>query len=75
MARNFIWLRYMLMCALAFAVVSAFGADETGQPAPRFRARTTTGEQFNNESVKGKVVGGEHGLRRMLKRAGLESQE
>ena len=30
--------------------------DETGQPAPRFRAKTTTGEQFNNESVKGKVV-------------------
>jgi thiol-disulfide isomerase/thioredoxin len=30
--------------------------DETGQPAPRFRARTTTGEQFNNNSIKGKVV-------------------
>jgi len=30
--------------------------DETGQPAPRFRAKTTTGEQFNNDSIKGKVV-------------------
>ena len=30
--------------------------DETGDPAPRFRAKTTTGEQFNNESIKGKVV-------------------
>lgn len=30
--------------------------DETGQPAPRFRAKTTTGEQYNNESIKGKVV-------------------
>jgi thiol-disulfide isomerase/thioredoxin len=30
--------------------------DETGQPAPRFRARTTTGEQFNNDSIKGRVV-------------------
>jgi len=30
--------------------------DETGQPAPRFRAKTTTGEQFNNENTKGKVV-------------------
>ncbi|HYM74581.1 MAG TPA: TlpA disulfide reductase family protein [Candidatus Dormibacteraeota bacterium] len=30
--------------------------DETGQPAPRFRAKTMTGEQFNNESTKGKVV-------------------
>lgn len=30
--------------------------DETGQPAPRFRARTITGEQFNNDSIKGKIV-------------------
>jgi thiol-disulfide isomerase/thioredoxin len=30
--------------------------DETGGPAPRFRARTTTGEQFNNQSTQGKVV-------------------
>ena len=30
--------------------------DETGEPAPRFRAKTTTGEQFNNDSIKGKVV-------------------
>jgi thiol-disulfide isomerase/thioredoxin len=30
--------------------------EETGQAAPRFRARTTSGAQFNNESVKGKVV-------------------
>ena len=34
----------------------ARAGDESGQPAPRFRAKTTTGEQFNNESVKGKVV-------------------
>jgi thiol-disulfide isomerase/thioredoxin len=31
-------------------------SDETGQPAPRFRAKTTAGEQFNNTSTKGKVV-------------------
>lgn len=30
--------------------------DETGESAPRFRARTTKGELFNNDSVKGKVV-------------------
>lgn len=36
--------------------VLAQSRDETGQPAPRFRARTTTGEQFNNDSIKGKVV-------------------
>jgi thiol-disulfide isomerase/thioredoxin len=34
----------------------ARAGDETGEPAPRFRAKTTTGEQFNNESIKGKVV-------------------
>jgi thiol-disulfide isomerase/thioredoxin len=34
----------------------ARAGDETGQPAPRFRAKTTTGEQFNNASIKGKVV-------------------
>lgn len=34
----------------------AVAADEDGQPAPLFRARGLTGENFNNESVKGKVV-------------------
>jgi len=34
----------------------ARAGDETGEPAPRFRAKTTTGEQFNNDSTKGKVV-------------------
>ena len=35
---------------------SAFGGDDIGQPAPRFHAKTTAGEQFNNDSIKGKVV-------------------
>jgi thiol-disulfide isomerase/thioredoxin len=34
----------------------AYAADETGQPAPRFRAKTTAGVLFNNDSIKGKVV-------------------
>jgi peroxiredoxin len=34
----------------------AVAAGETGQPAPRFRAKTTTGVQYNNEATKGKVV-------------------
>jgi len=43
--------------AVVFLVVlCAYAGDETGQPAPRFRAKTMSGEQFNNESVKGKVV-------------------
>ncbi len=51
--------RRHLACALLLATVltlSALAGDETGQPAPRFRAKTTTGQQFNNDSVKGKVV-------------------
>ena len=42
------------LCLLFSAAV--FAADEDGAPAPRFRAKTTSGESFNNESVKGKVV-------------------
>jgi thiol-disulfide isomerase/thioredoxin len=41
---------------LVLIALCAFAGDETGQPAPRFRAKTTAGEQFNNESIKGKVV-------------------
>jgi cytochrome c biogenesis protein CcmG, thiol:disulfide interchange protein DsbE len=48
--------RLILACLLLITLVGAFAADETGQPAPRFRAKTTTGDQFNNASVKGKVV-------------------
>ncbi len=49
-------IRRLLPCVLALTSVCAFAADETGQPAPRFRAKTTAGSQFNNASVKGKVV-------------------
>src|SRR5947209_11901947 len=48
--------RALLCIVLALTSITALAADETGQPAPRFRARTTSGAQFNNESVKGKVV-------------------
>jgi cytochrome c biogenesis protein CcmG/thiol:disulfide interchange protein DsbE len=48
--------RPVLACLLLLAALGAFAADETGQPAPHFRAKTTTGDQFNNASVKGKVV-------------------
>lgn len=47
----------LLLLILALAGCAfAQSHDETGQPAPRFRAKTTTGEQFNNESTKGRVV-------------------
>jgi len=52
--------RCATMCGLALALallaIPALAGDETGQPAPRFRAKTTAGEQYNNESTKGKVV-------------------
>jgi thiol-disulfide isomerase/thioredoxin len=32
------------------------GDNDDDQPAPRFRAKTISGEMFNNESVKGRVV-------------------
>lgn len=43
-----------LVCFLAATV--AFGGGDQDQPAPRFHAKTTTGEVFNNQNVKGKVV-------------------
>jgi cytochrome c biogenesis protein CcmG/thiol:disulfide interchange protein DsbE len=46
----------VLSWLLLLATLCAFAADETGQSAPRFRAKTTAGDQFNNASVKGKVV-------------------
>ena len=45
-----------LAIAVLLASLCAFAGDETGQPAPRFRAKTTAGVQFNNDSTKGKVV-------------------
>jgi len=51
-----ILLRRLVAAALALTSLFAVAGDETGQPAPRFRAKTMTGEQFNNDSVKGKVV-------------------
>jgi thiol-disulfide isomerase/thioredoxin len=49
-------LTFLLLALFSFLPGYARSGDETGEPAPRFRAKTTTGEQFNNESIKGKVV-------------------
>ena len=56
MAAPSLVIRRLGYVAITLVTLFAFAADETGQPAPRFRARTTTGDQFNNASVKGKVV-------------------
>src|SRR5579864_9714313 len=47
---------WLVLALLLLAALCAFAGDETGQPAPRFRAKTMTGDQFNNASIKGKVV-------------------
>jgi thiol-disulfide isomerase/thioredoxin len=46
----------VLVCCVAFSFCAFAQSDDEGQPAPRFSAKTTTGEKFSNESVKGKVV-------------------
>jgi len=48
--------RRLAPIAITLIALCAFAGDEAGQAAPRFRAKTTTGDQFNNASVKGKVV-------------------
>jgi thiol-disulfide isomerase/thioredoxin len=58
MAAPLFTLRRLLPITLTLIALAlcAFAGDETGQPAPRFRAKTTTGDQFNNQTVRGKVV-------------------
>jgi cytochrome c biogenesis protein CcmG/thiol:disulfide interchange protein DsbE len=56
MAAPLLILRRFAPVAFTLVALCSLAADETGQPAPRFRAKTTVGDQFNNASVKGKVV-------------------
>lgn len=49
-------LRCVLSLCFLLAAACAFAGDDDDKPAPRFRAKTMSGESFNNESVKGKVV-------------------
>lgn len=54
-ARKFISHK-ILSAALALTALAAFPGMAGDEPAPRFRAKTLTGETFTNDSVKGKVV-------------------
>jgi thiol-disulfide isomerase/thioredoxin len=45
-----------LLLLLVTTTFSLAADDDDNEPAPRFRAKTISGEMFNNESVKGKVV-------------------
>jgi thiol-disulfide isomerase/thioredoxin len=49
-------MRRALPVALLFAGFCAFAGPTGKEPAPRFTAKTTNGEKFTNESIKGKVV-------------------
>jgi len=49
-------LRRELWVFLLLTAACAFAGDDNNKPAPRFRAKTTSGESFNNDTVKGKVV-------------------
>jgi thiol-disulfide isomerase/thioredoxin len=58
-------LRHCILWVVILTVSSAFAqdvhreivvGDDDREPAPRFHAKTLEGEQFTNDSVKGKVV-------------------
>lgn len=49
-------LRVVLPCLLLLVGLAVHAGPNARERAPRFNAKTTTGEKFSNESVKGKVV-------------------
>lgn len=49
-------IQWVLAAVLLLAAFSGLAREGEGEPAPRFNAKTSSGETFNNESVKGKVV-------------------
>lgn len=46
----------MLLCVTTFVAFCAVASPRADEPAPRFRAKTLSGEMFTNDSVKGHVV-------------------
>jgi thiol-disulfide isomerase/thioredoxin len=48
--------RTAILTVVSAALSHRLGAEEGGEPAPRFTATTLDGEKFSNESLKGKVV-------------------
>jgi thiol-disulfide isomerase/thioredoxin len=48
--------RNFLIALVILAAMGAVAGSDDGEPAPRFHAKTTSGESYSNESVKGKVV-------------------
>ena len=50
------WLVSCSLLIVFLATSLAFSQSDDREPAPRFHAKTLEGEQFTNESIKGKVV-------------------
>lgn len=48
--------RGALAAALLTSAIGLAAGSKDKEPAPHFSATTTTGEKFNNETIKGKVV-------------------
>jgi thiol-disulfide isomerase/thioredoxin len=46
----------LALCWVILLAVIALAGDNGREPAPRFNAKTTSGETFSNDSLKGKVV-------------------
>jgi len=46
----------VLAATVLAGAIPAFAGSDDSEPAPRFHAKTITGESFTNESIKGKVV-------------------
>jgi thiol-disulfide isomerase/thioredoxin len=48
--------RRALCLLVLFTTAAAFAQSDGSEPAPRFNAKSMTGETYNNTSLKGKVV-------------------
>ena len=48
--------RSCLIVVVILTAMAAVAGSDDGEPAPRFHAKTTSGESYSNESIKGKVV-------------------
>ena len=48
--------RFTVFSLLLLGVLAVFGGTKDKEPAPRFHAKTMDGQNFTNESIKGKVV-------------------
>jgi thiol-disulfide isomerase/thioredoxin len=48
--------RRTLPCAFLLTALAAFATPQALEPAPHFNARTTSGEKFTNDTIKGKIV-------------------